>query len=65
MNMKSDDLELRSLDELWALRMEIDAAPTRRISPERSNLSSDCGNSGQVHLKETFGENGVPIRGPP
>src|SRR5260370_34439603 len=23
---------------------------------------SDCENSGQVHLKETFGENGVPIR---
>jgi DNA-binding protein H-NS len=38
MNMKSDDLELMSLDELWALRMEINAALTRRISAEKRQL---------------------------
>lgn len=36
--MKSDGLELMSLDELWALRMEIDAALTRRISAEKRQL---------------------------
>ena len=29
---------------------------------KKGNLISDCDNSGRVHLKETFGENGVPIR---
>jgi DNA-binding protein H-NS len=38
MNMKSDDLELMSVDELWALHMEIDAVLTRRISAEKRQL---------------------------
>lgn len=36
--MKSDDLELMSIDELWALHMEIDTALTRKISAEKSRL---------------------------
>src|SRR6202022_733837 len=38
MNMKSDDLELMSVDELWALHIEIDAVLTRRISAEKRQL---------------------------
>ena len=38
MNMKPDDLELMSVDELWALHMEIDAVLTRRISAEKRQL---------------------------
>src|SRR5712675_1968392 len=38
MNMKPDDLELMSVDELWALHMEIDVVLTRRISAEKRQL---------------------------
>src|ERR1700736_6458286 len=38
MNMKPDDLELMSVDELWALRMEIVAVLTRRISAQKRQL---------------------------
>ena len=38
MNMKSDDLELMSVDELWALHIEIDAVLMRRISAEKRQL---------------------------
>src|ERR1700688_941714 len=38
MNMKPDDLELMSVEELWALHMEIDAVLTRRISAEKRQL---------------------------
>jgi DNA-binding protein H-NS len=38
MNMKSDDLELMSIDELWALHKEIDAVLTRKISAEKRHL---------------------------
>ena len=36
--MKPDDLELMSVDELWALHMEIDAVLTRKISAEKRQL---------------------------
>jgi DNA-binding protein H-NS len=36
--MKPDDLELMSVEELWALHMEIDAVLTRRISAEKRQL---------------------------
>jgi DNA-binding protein H-NS len=38
MNMKPDDLELMSVDELWARHMEIDAVLTRRISAKKKQL---------------------------
>lgn len=38
MNMKPHDLELMSVDELWALHMEIDTVLTRRISAEKRQL---------------------------
>ena len=38
MNMKSGDLELMSVDKLWALHMEIGAVLTRRISAEKKQL---------------------------
>jgi DNA-binding protein H-NS len=38
MNMNSDDLELMSIDELWALHMEIDAVLMRKISAEKRHL---------------------------
>jgi DNA-binding protein H-NS len=36
--MKPDDLELMSVDELWALRVEIVAVLTRRISAQKRQL---------------------------
>jgi DNA-binding protein H-NS len=36
--MKPDDVELMSIDELWALRMEIVAVLTRRISAKKRQL---------------------------
>src|SRR5689334_449730 len=38
MNMKSDDLELMSIDELWALHTEINTVLTRKISAEKRHL---------------------------
>jgi DNA-binding protein H-NS len=38
MSMNSDDLELMSIDELWALHKEIDAVLTRKISAEKRHL---------------------------
>jgi DNA-binding protein H-NS len=36
--MKRTDFELMSIDELWALHLEIDVALTRRISAEKNQL---------------------------
>lgn len=38
MTMKSGDLELMSVDELWALHMEIGAVLTRRIFAEKKQI---------------------------
>lgn len=38
MNMKPGDLDLMSVAELWALREEITAVLTRRISAEKTEL---------------------------
>ena len=36
--MKRTDFELMSIDELWALHLEIDVALTRRLSAEKNQL---------------------------
>ena len=57
--MKLTDFESMSIDELWALHLEMDVVLTRRISAEKNQLDQRLR---QAHLEQKLGENGVPIR---
>jgi DNA-binding protein H-NS len=50
--MKADDLELMSVEELWALHMEIVAVLTRRISAEKRQLDQRLRRLGSGAIEE-------------
>ena len=47
-----------SVDELWALRLEISSVLTNKIATEKTDLKSGCGNFSQISYQaRLFGVN--------
>jgi DNA-binding protein H-NS len=58
--MKPDDLELMSVEELWALHMEIDAVLTRRISAQKRQLDQQLRQLGSGAFEGNVRREGRP-----